>query len=140
MEDILPEFGRAGRDRKPPVSVIFRDGRVGKDSHRLKFMAERTVESAPLNDKAAGTMLDLRHEIDQVAEMLRSSGWFRSSIRHCFWQGGDQGAHRKLSESILDWVFGSHSKQVRHSARCDSCDAQRIKKHGRLQYIGTNVS
>ena len=123
------------------MSVIFHDGRGGKDSHRLKFMAEKTVESAPLDDKAAGTMLDLRHhEIDQVAEMLRSSTCFRSAIRSYFGQAGNQGARRTLSERILDWVFGSRSKQVRHSACCDSCDAQWIKKHGRLQYIGTNVS
>jgi len=141
VEDMLQEFGRAGRDRKPSVSVIFHDGRGGKDSHRLKFMAEKTVESAPLDEKAASTMLDLRHhEIDQVAEMLRSSTCFRSAIRSYFGQAGERGARRTLSERILDWVFGSRSKQVKHSACCDSCDAQWINKHGRLQYIGTNVS
>jgi superfamily II DNA helicase RecQ len=141
VEDMLQEFGRAGRDRKPSVSVIFHDGRGVKDSHRLKFMAEKTVESAPLDDNAASTMLNLRHhEIDQVAEMLRSSGCFRSSIRRYFGQASDQGARRTLSERILDWAFGSRSKQVRQSACCDSCDAEWIKRHGRFQYISTNVS
>ena len=141
VEDMLQEFGRAGRDRKPSVSVIFHDGREGKDTHRLKFMAEKTVEGAGLEGRTANEMLDLRnHEIDQVAEMLRSSGCFRSSIRNYFGQGGDQAARRTISECILDWVFGSRPKQARHSACCDSCDAEWIKKHGRLKYIGTNVS
>jgi hypothetical protein len=69
-------------------------------------------------------MLDLRnHEIDQVAEMLRSSTCFRSATLSYFGQGGERSAHRALSERIPEWVFGSRSKQVRHSACCANCDS-----------------
>jgi len=67
-------------------------------------------------------------------------GSFRFSIRSYFGQGGDRSARRTLSGRILDWVFGSRSKQVRHTACCDTCDAAWIKKHRRLHYIGNNVS
>lgn len=141
VEDMLQEFGRAGRDRKPSMSVIFHDGPGSKDSGRLRFMAEKTVEGARLDDSAGATMLELRHrEIDQVAEMLRATSCFRASIRSYFGQGGDRNARRTLSERILDWVFGSRSKELKRTSCCDSCDAEWIRKRGRLNYIAANVT
>src|SRR5262245_18320348 len=47
-EELLQELGRAGRDGKPSLSVIFHDGLTGKDAYRLKFMAEKTVGDSRL--------------------------------------------------------------------------------------------
>lgn len=47
VEDQLQEFGRAGRDGKFSVAVMFHNGAsIGRDIARLRFMAEKTVEPA----------------------------------------------------------------------------------------------
>ncbi|TGS51772.1 DNA helicase, partial [Mesorhizobium sp. M1D.F.Ca.ET.183.01.1.1] len=51
VEDLLQEFGRAGRDRKPSASVIFHDGPGRGDTGRLRYMAELTVSNAPGDDQ-----------------------------------------------------------------------------------------
>jgi superfamily II DNA helicase RecQ len=56
-EDMLQELGRAGRDGRPSLSVIFHDGRAGKDTSRLKFMAERTVEGSRLDEAGRAKMI-----------------------------------------------------------------------------------
>jgi ATP-dependent DNA helicase RecQ len=133
-EDMLQELGRAGRDGKPSLSVIFHDGRAGKDASRLKFMAERTVEGSRLDEEGRAKMLDQRiRQIDQVSAMLRSQGCFRRSVMAYF---GDTAApsRKPLAERLLDWVFGAKPVKVSHAACCDSCDARMIAKRGRLAY------
>jgi ATP-dependent DNA helicase RecQ len=67
---MLQEFGRAGRDGKPWLSVIFHDGRAGKDASRLMFMAEKTVEGSRLDEEGRVRMLKhRRRQIDQVSAM-----------------------------------------------------------------------
>jgi ATP-dependent DNA helicase RecQ len=140
VEDMLQEFGRAGRDSKPSVSVIFHDGPGGKDASRLTFMAEKTIEAASMDEASSDTILDLRvHEINQVADMLRSNGCFRKQVRSYFGQDGGDPHGRTLSQRILDWVFSSRSKQLRRTACCDSCDAEWIKKRSLLEYVAANV-
>ena len=134
-EDMLQEFGRAGRDGKPSVSVIFHDGPSRSDVGRLRFMAERTVETAPLDVQQKAAMLDQRtRQIEQVATMLRSKSCFRASIRDYF---GDGSARQKLSfaERILEWVFGTRARPMSRTACCDDCNAELIKKHGTLTYL-----
>jgi ATP-dependent DNA helicase RecQ len=136
VEDLLQEFGRAGRDRKPSVSVIFHEGAAGgKDVDRLKFMADKTVEGAPLDEAGKEQMLEQRHrQIDQVAHMLRAEACFRQSIRAYF---GDAVVKRKriLAERILDWVFGTKAAPQRHGACCDYCDRELLKTLGVRGYI-----
>ena len=133
-EELLQEFGRAGRDGKPSLSVIFHDGQAGKDAYRLKFMAEKTVEGSTLDDEGRAKMLAHRiRQIEQVATMLRSQSCFRQSVKEYF---GDVASsnHRSLSERLLDWVFGANPAKARHAACCDYCDAKMITKRGRLAY------
>ena len=51
VEDMFQELGRAGRDGRPSLSIIFHDGGAGKDASRLKFMAE--LKAPALMMKAA---------------------------------------------------------------------------------------
>ena len=108
VEDLLQEYGRAGRDGKPSVSVVFHDGEGdSRDAGRLKFMAEKTVEEAALEPSERAAMLEQRfRQINQVARLLRSRSYFRRSISSYF-EGG--AAH--ISEQILDWVFGASAKK-----------------------------
>lgn len=133
-EDMLQEFGRAGRDGKASLSVIFHDGREGRDTSLLKYMAEKTVEGSRLDEEERALMLAQRvRQIEQVSTMLRSPRCFRRSVREYF---GDSAApkRRSLPEWLLDWVFGTAPKKARHDACCDHCDANMIKKRGRLAY------
>ncbi|RUW85015.1 RecQ family ATP-dependent DNA helicase [Mesorhizobium sp. M1E.F.Ca.ET.063.01.1.1] len=135
VEDLLQEFGRAGRDGKPSVSVIFHDGTGRQDAGRLRYMAELTVASAPLDDARRAVMLTQRyHQIDQVAKTLRSPTCFRKSVRGYFGDGVTQ-QRLSLSERILEWVFGTSPPKARHTACCDSCDAELIKKQGAEAYL-----
>ena len=134
-EDMLQEFGRAGRDGKPSLSVIFHDGRAGKDASRLKFMAEKTVEGSPLDNEGRAKMLGQRiRQIEQVSTMLRSQSCFRRSVNEYF--GDSAASNRKpFSERLLDWVFGAKPMKASHAACCDYCDAKAITKRGRLAYV-----
>lgn len=67
VEDQLQEFGRAGRDGKPSVAVMFHNGSsIGRDISRLRFMAKKTVGSAKVSMFERPRMLEQRyHQIDQ---------------------------------------------------------------------------
>jgi hypothetical protein len=123
------------------MSVIFHDGPSRQDTSLLKFMAEKTVEKAGLSGTDGQKMLRLRHrEIETVAGMLRADGCFREAIRTYFGQDKDDlGSGTTLSERILDWVFGSRSRRLKHTACCDSCDAEWITKRGRLDYVAAHL-
>ena len=140
IEDLLQEFGRAGRDGKPSASVIFYDPKSDRDANRLKFMAGKTVEGSPLNDAGKASMLAQRHaQIDQVTSMLRSPACFRQAIRTYF----DDSDHRhraSLSERILDWTFGTKARKIRQRACCDSCEVARLKKVGQLKFVAEIVA
>lgn len=139
-EDMLQEFGRAGRDGKPSVSVIFHDGPGRSDFGRLRFMAEKTVETAPLDAKQKfGMLVHRTRQIDQVATMLRKQSCFRASISNYF---GDGDVRQKPSFSvrILEWIFGTRAPPTRRTVCCDHCDADLIKRNGTLAYLAQAVS
>lgn len=86
VEDQLQEFGRAGRDGKPSVAVMFHNGSsIGRDISRLRFMAEKTVESAQVSTFDRQQMLEQRyHQIDQVSELMRTRSCMRAAISEYF--------------------------------------------------------
>src|SRR5690606_22492161 len=101
------ELGRAGRDGKPSLSVVFHDGRARKDASLLKFMAEKTVEGSRLDERGRAKMLAQRfRQIDQVSSMLRSQKCFRRSVTEYF-AGPAALNQTPLSERLLEWVFGA---------------------------------
>jgi RecQ family ATP-dependent DNA helicase len=138
VEDLLQEFGRAGRDGRPSVSVVFHEGDGStKDPGRLRFMADMTVDTAPLDPSGKREMLDMRYrQIAQVEAMLKAEQCFRRSIRSYF---GEEvvPTKRSLSERILDWAFGTRAVQQRRAACCDFCDRARLKEGGVKSYVVT---
>lgn len=137
VEDVLQEFGRAGRDRKSSASVIFHDGDRSSDIGRLKFMADKTVENAKLDERSKAQMRAQRHrQIDQVAAMLKADSCFREAIRAYF---GDSivTPKRTLAKIILDWVFGTKEKASPAHFCCDHCDREFLKRHGFRAYVAT---
>ena len=133
-EELLQEFGRAGRDGKPALSVIFHDGRTARDESLLKYMAQKTVEGARLDEEGRARMLSLRlRQIDLVSHMLSKPKCFRRSVQEYF---GESAApkRRSFSEWLLERVFAAAPKKTHQTACCDHCDAPTIATRGRLAY------
>lgn len=136
VEDQLQEFGRAGRDGKPSVALMFHNGSsIGRDISRLRFMAEKTVESAQVSSFDRQQMLEqCYHQIDQVAELLKTRSCMRAAISEYF-QGPRTTRRPSLSVRILDWAFGTREKARRFWACCDHCDKAEIRRRGKIGYI-----
>lgn len=137
VEDLLQELGRAGRDSKQSVSVIFHDRR-SQDVSRLKYMADMTVQSS-VPEPRRSEILDHRYrQIELVQSMLVSNSCLRQTMRRYF--GQDVGSNRLgLAEVILDWVFGTKLRKTRQFGCCDYCDAKEISKSGPLSYVSTRL-
>ena len=136
VEDQLQEFGRAGRDGKPSVAVMFHNGSsIGRDISRLRFMAKKTVESAQVSTFDRQQMLEQRyHQIDQVSELMRTRSCMRAAISQYF-QGPKSTRRPSLSVRILDWAFGTKSKTRHFRACCDHCDQAEIGRRGKMGYV-----
>ena len=135
VEDLLQEFGRAGRDGRPSVSVIFHESN-SQDVSRLRFMAEKTVETALPSDRQTGALEHRYRQISRVAAVLNTKHCFRSEIKAYFGESS-QARRRSLSEVILDWVFATKPASTRHSGCCDHCDAKAIARLGQVGYVST---
>ncbi|MER8748085.1 RecQ family ATP-dependent DNA helicase [Mesorhizobium sp. M1050] len=141
VEDQLQEFGRAGRDGKPSVAVMFHNGlSVGRDISRLRFMAETTVESAQVSALDRETMLEQRyHQIDQVNELMKTGSCMRTAISEYF-QGPKTTRRPSLSVWILDWAFGNRTKSRRFQACCDHCDKADLRRRGMAGYVARVIA
>jgi ATP-dependent DNA helicase RecQ len=141
VEDQLQEFGRAGRDGKPSVAVMFHNGAsFGRDISRLRFMAEKTVESAQISVFDRQQMLEQRyHQIDQVAELMKTKSCMRTAISEYF-QGQKTTRRPSLSIRILDWIFGTKARPQRSRACCDYCDKTEIRRRGTVAYVSRILS
>ncbi|MER9901698.1 RecQ family ATP-dependent DNA helicase [Mesorhizobium sp. M0130] len=141
VEDQLQEFGRAGRDGRPSVAVMFHNGSsVNRDVSRLRFMAEKTVASTDVLIVDREHRLEQRfRQIDQVNEMMRSQSCMREAISTYF-QGPKSRERPSLSVRILDWVFGSRSPTMGFRACCDHCDRAEIKRRGMSGYVAGVLS
>jgi ATP-dependent DNA helicase RecQ len=120
VEDYLQEFGRAGRDGRVSVAVVFTDG---KDEGLLRFMARKTIELASIDPTSKKETLDAKyHAISEMRRMATSrDACFRNAIVRYFDESPSR--HRKpLAVRILDRLF-SRSVTSRHTRFCcDMCD------------------
>ena len=104
VEDYLQEYGRAGRDGRPALAVLFTNPRSQDDLFLLDFMAERTVENSDAVDGEA--LLDMKRESRRMNDIALGARCFRKSLREAM-LGERQ--KRPWSIRILDRVFPNGS-------------------------------
>src|SRR5690606_20047483 len=122
VEDYLQEFGRAGRDGRPAVAVLFTGP---KDAGLLRFMAEKTLQASGTQEP------DALHEKYRAIETMRrqalgDGNCFRAAIVSYFGETPPT-ASRTLAERIVAWLFerGSTSQASEHC--CDACDRVTVR-------------
>lgn len=117
IEDYLQEFGRAGRDGRPSLAVLFTGN---KDEGLLRFMAERTLRDSDghgpeaLEEKYRAIEMMRRRATDRTA-------CFRVAIVSYFGET-ISAKSRSLAERIVSWLFERSTSTPQAEYCCDRCD------------------
>jgi ATP-dependent DNA helicase RecQ len=120
VEDYLQEFGRAGRDGKPSLAVMF----TGEnDAGLLRFMAEKTAEMAGVDDASKASALEAKLEaIKEMRRIATSRGvCVRNSIVDYFGEM-PSARHRSIAVRIAEWLLSRSVRVRRTRFCCDQCD------------------
>jgi len=109
VEEYVQGFGRAGRDGKRSLALLFTDKR--RDVSLLNFMV-RKEDSPSRADR-----------LDDVAKMAQMANAGRRCFREALvtYLVGDRGPKKSWSMRILDWAFGEKVRTEPAQGCCDSC-------------------
>lgn len=120
VEDYLQEFGRAGRDGKQSLAVLFAN--EGRDKGLLEFMAKHTVANAAISDDQRNTVLQGKVSQIELMEKLanNSNQCFRKGIQTYFLPPVLQ-TRKSISQRILEWLFLKNEKAPTLQWCCDYC-------------------
>ena len=137
VEDYLQEFGRAGRDGRPSVAVLLHtpnSSRYWSDDIRLlRFMAKKTVESAP-PDKRGEALAHKVRQLEAIARLVGQVGCFRRALVGYF-AGPQKAPRRSISTWLLEWVFADRRRVRERAACCDACCRRMIRRRGQLGFV-----
>jgi len=120
VEDYLQEFGRAGRDGKPSIAVVFEGS--PEDEKLLKWMCDRSLEASNMHRADLAAVRREKHQsVDEIAGLTRDSKrCFRTAIRASFGDE-DRTSKRAFSIWLLERVFSASRKRTAKSDCCDVC-------------------
>jgi len=128
VEDYLQEFGRAGRDGRQSLAVLFTNAQ--KDVGLLEFMAKITVDGAELDAAQKETVL--KGKLSQIDDLHKLA----TNQRHCFRRGivryfqEEKPLPRKsLALRIVEWLFSSRDKPKKAKRCCDKCDMVTMRNY-----------
>jgi ATP-dependent DNA helicase RecQ len=130
-EDYLQELGRAGRDGKPALALVFTRG--AKDVGLLKWMAERNAEEVldsgrRTSGEAAEVLAGRVRRIDEMSTLARRTDrCFRAGLLEVL-QGPRRRQRRGLARWLLDIVFSSRPRAEHAGACCDHCEPELVKR------------
>jgi RecQ family ATP-dependent DNA helicase len=122
VEDYLQEFGRAGRDGKQSLAVLFTNDK--KDVGLLEFMAKLTVDGAELEQPQRDVVL--KGKLSQINDMHslavnRNRCFRRETIR--YFQEVKPAPRKSLALRIVEWLFSTREKRTKAKHCCDRCDS-----------------
>ena len=126
VEDYLQEFGRAGRDGKPSIALIFKT----RDDIGLRlYMANKTAEEASRNGRNGQAALSTKIEnIDQLDRMIKDrQHCFRKQILNYFKEDGAKNG-KSIAMRILEWILCTKSKTGKSNICCDTCNKKEVKR------------
>ena len=129
VEDYLQEFGRAGRDGKPSVAVIFK---TPDDIGLRRYMARKTAEQAAEEGRDPEAVLRRKlANIDALDHMIRDPRCFRRQLVAYF-----QGAPAKPPNFLVRlfaWLTSEQRRVQRAAFCCDACDREAASRllHGK---------
>lgn len=122
VEDYLQELGRAGRDGKRSIALLFTDG--GKEAHTLRGRAKHSVNAADLSPEDAEMVLNRRYyDIARMSAISQSSGCMRQELLRYMGVEAIQ-SRRSLARWILDLLLLRKTPQEQSWACCDACDGR----------------
>ncbi len=120
VEDYLQEFGRAGRDGKPSVAVLFTDP---KDERLLRYMAEKTALNVADSAAAREGALQARYKgiVQMQRQAMAKSSCARELIVRYFGEKSSA-AGLSISVRIVRWLFERKTRAQSTVHCCDYCD------------------
>ena len=126
VEDYLQEFGRAGRDGKPALAILFTEG--GRERGLFEWMAQQTAIEAADQALAQRLLIRKKQQIADINELVLDH-------RSCFRQGlvdylvgpARQHPRRSIARCLLDWVFSERVRIRDAKFCCDACDQKKAQ-------------
>jgi len=126
VEDYLQEFGRAGRDGKPSIALIFKSS---KDTDLRFFMAKMTAQEAA--KKGLDVQEHLKTKIERIQELDRmvrnKRRCFRNQITDYF-NDDKNGKRKSIAMRIIEWFLCTKNKTARSTICCDACNSREVKR------------
>jgi ATP-dependent DNA helicase RecQ len=128
VEDYLQEFGRAGRDGKTSIALIFKSS---KDIGLRSYMAERTATDAIKKggqpDDVQRQLTIKKRNITHLDQMIRDQHQcFRQQILGYF-KDDTEIRRKSIAIRIIEWLLCKKSKVKKTSLCCDFCNAKETK-------------
>jgi RecQ family ATP-dependent DNA helicase len=131
VEDFLQEFGRAGRDARASVAVVFTGA---KDEGLLRFMAKKTVDLANISPVQKQEALEAKYRaIAQMNRLATSRGiCFRKAIVRYF-EDAPTPRRRPLAVRLVNWLFSKSVATRPTQYCCDECD--RVRSDNVVEWV-----
>jgi ATP-dependent DNA helicase RecQ len=118
IEDYLQEFGRAGRDGKTALAVLFHSE---GDNGLLEWMLDKSLEGSELSPHDLTKVRNEKLEaITELHDMVRDERkCFRDGLNEALGASGRR--QRSLAVRLLEWIYSERPPKQRSTDCCDAC-------------------
>lgn len=127
VEDYLQEFGRAGRDGRPALALLFTAGK--KDTGLWEYMARKTAEEVIGSGRRSprDARITLNGRVARIQETQRLASernrCFRAALLEAL-EGSSRRRRRSLARWLLDLVFSSRTRVKSPGGCCEYCQPE----------------